>query len=63
MKQFNAFELEIYNTRSNKDARKKVDRYIVSYRDEKENEYRKSYEFPVSTPFETVKKDIPMELE
>ena len=32
------------NVRSFKDYRKKVDRYIVEYRDENGDEYRKSFE-------------------
>jgi len=60
------FELanEQRNVRSFKDHRKKVDRYIVGYKDENGYEYRKSFEFPVKSSFDKiVKPSIPMTIE
>jgi len=60
MKTLKAYENEIYNKRSSKDNRKKIDWYLVSYEDEQGYEYRKSFEFSVGTSWQEVKNLIPL---
>ena len=50
---------ESFKKRSTKDLRKKVDWYLVEYRDENNIPYRKAYEFKPGTPWTEVKKQIP----
>ena len=41
---FDHYVMEYFGVRSNKDRRKFVDRWVLSYYDEYGNEYRKSFE-------------------
>lgn len=61
MKEIN-YESEIFNKRSTWDKRKKVDYYVISFQKDG-YEFRKSFEFPVGTKFEVVKKHIESEME
>ena len=63
MKKLSEHVRTLNNTRSSIDRRKKVDRYIMEYRDGQNVPYRKSYEFPVMTKYEDVIKSIPKEYE
>ena len=60
MKRFEAYIREEYNRRSGADRRRRVDWYLVEYRDGDGVPYRKAYEFPPGTPFGTVKAAIPL---
>ena len=59
----NSFEKEEYNVRSFKDRRTKVDRYVVSYLNEKGDEFRRAFEFPPHTPHDQVLQEIPKQIE
>lgn len=50
---------EVFNKRSTKDLRKRVDWYLVEYKDTNNVPYRKGYEFKPGTPWAVVKKQIP----
>jgi len=60
MKKLNGFVREQFNRRSNQDRRKRVDWYVVEYRDNDGTAYRRSYEFKPGTPFDIVKSSIPL---
>lgn len=60
MKTFERYIKGIYNKRSTSDRRKKVDWYLIEYKDTAGIPYRKSFEFPVKTSFKEVKKNIPL---
>jgi hypothetical protein len=60
MKKLNGFVREQFNRRSNQDRRKRVDWYVVEYRDNDGITYRKAFEFKPGTPFDTVKSSIPL---
>lgn len=48
-KRFIAVVRVLENTRSIKDARRRVDRYICEYRDDDNVEYRRGHEVPVGS--------------
>ncbi len=60
MKKLDSFVQEQLNRRSNQDRRKRVDWYVVEYRDSDGTAYRRSYEFKPGAPFDTVKSSIPL---
>lgn len=60
MKKLEAYIMEEFNRRSDHDRRKRVDWYVVEYRDNNGYAYRRSYEFRPGTPFDTVKSNIPL---
>ncbi len=63
MKTLSAYISEQYGKRSSNDRRKKIDWYLVEYRDENGNHYRKSFEFPMGTKYQDVIDSIPKEIE
>ena len=62
MKTLSTYISEQYGKRSSKNRRKKIDWYLVEYRDEKGNVYRKSFEFPMGTKYQEVIDNIPKEI-
>ncbi len=60
MKKLDSYIKEEFNRRSNQDRRKKVDWYLVEYRDSDGIAYRKAFEFIPGTKFDTVKSSIPL---
>jgi hypothetical protein len=59
MKRFDGYIREQFGKRSSGDGRRRVDWYLVEFRDGDGVPYRKAYEFAPGTPFETVKAAIP----
>jgi hypothetical protein len=54
---------EKFNTRSNVDRRRRVNRLIVSYKDNAGDEYRKAYEFPVNMKYDEMTAQIPVTID
>ena len=63
MKKLDSFIREQFNKRSNQDRRKRVDWYVVEYRDSDGTAYRRAYEFKPGTKFDTVKSSIPLTID
>jgi len=62
MKYLHIYVREEYNKRSSQDRRKKVDWYLVEYLDELGVPYRKAFEFKIGTPYDEVKRAIPLSI-
>lgn len=60
---FKAIEREDFNVKSYVDHRKHVNKLIVSYTGNDGYEYKKSYEFPVSTSMGVMIKSFPKQIE
>ena len=53
---------EDFNTRSYRDNRKRVNRIVISYKNDKGEEFRKSYEYPSETSRDMILNDFPRQI-